>query len=710
MIRRAASLGLLLLLGCATVPPPEPEEWDRELPEGWQIDDLAEEGEDGEEGDLAFVAIRVLDGATGEPIHGARIDNWWEADTPHAEPWEDLLEGTWTTDRDGWALLPSRDHAPWYFVEAPGCAAFAEMALLEDFLLVRGRDFVVEVRDWRDRPVPGAMVDLLLGCGHTPNARCGTTGPDGRVVIPCADDFRSTLWIRAPGVAGRSDGYGNWDDLPEENGVRILRGEPGPMLEGVVLRADGSPAAGARVGTFDSHRGPWTVAGPDGRYRLVGAEPRAGLVAMSPASDPVPEGFQFPQTEFLSFPGVFATVRLPAEGKRWPTPEERDAEREKARAERDAFERGEEGEPEVPAEGPGICVRVEAVPGVTPFGRVGIHFVRDGDGAARETSPMFRAGAAVRAVGAGPGAWTVTAGDPAGLLRPESKRIEVREGWTEVSFTLVPNPAWRPRVLERSSDGTMGDLPNLRSGAIFVTSEHGVVEATPRMAEDGSFDGSIHVPASGPFAVEFRAADGRRARVLLDGPPSSEGPALVLPSPLEEAESDETRRDSTKSRLRVLLPDGSPADDAWAEILSVLPPDPRFPGFRRGDEDSVHLGERGEAECSLQPGDRLTVMHRTDDGILPFSERIRGPGPWVLRWPAGEVVIRAADETGAPLTEFSALLRGWDSIESEDGAVRLRGVSQGPLRLWVAAPGRRVHDLRLVLAEAERREITVRMR
>ena len=62
------AFALLLCAGCAAVPPvPEPEEWDRELPAGIQMQDLvSDEEEDGK----AVIPVRVVADATGEPIPG----------------------------------------------------------------------------------------------------------------------------------------------------------------------------------------------------------------------------------------------------------------------------------------------------------------------------------------------------------------------------------------------------------------------------------------------------------------------------------------------------------------------------------------------------------------------------------------------------------------------------------------------------------------
>jgi hypothetical protein len=606
---RSLALLLPLLAACASAPPVAPravapvaspiEEWDRELPPGTQHHAVADE----EEGESAFVPVRVVDDVTGEPIAGARIDNWWEADTPNAEPWKELLAGTWTTDQDGWVLLPVPGRAQWYFVEAPGYAPFAEMAFQEEFRLVRGRDFMLEVRDWRDRPVPGAVVEALLGCGHTPTVRTATAGPDGRLTFRCIDPSSNTdLWVRTPGLTGRNPAYwgGGPEGLPVEAGVPILRCDPSPVLEGRVLRADGTPAAGARVGTRQAHRGPWTVADSDGRYRLVGALPHDGLIAMAPIADPPAITDNVTEIPFEALPGLVTTVRLQVEAKP-------NTELEKYL---------------------GTAVRVHVLPPADsgPVGTMRVVLVRDGDGKVLEKHGDFQTRYELF-IPVEPGAWTVTAGEPAGRFRPVSRKVEVREGWADVTLPLEPNPVWKPEIVERRPDGTEAPYADWRRGELEVTTDDGVVPAA--LSDRGGLsDGpAFHIPASGPFAVEYRAPDGASARLVFDGPPA-EGISLVLPA--------------SESKL------------PWGE------------------------GEKRPR-------------------VLPPAG-------------TGEVAVRAVEDSGVPIEEFAVALGGWKVVEAEGGVVRLPGVGAGPLRVWVAAPGRRMHDLRLVLAAGEKREVTVRMR
>jgi hypothetical protein len=208
--------------------------------------------------------------------------------------------------------------------------------------------------------------------------------------------------------------------------------------------------------------------------------------------------------------------------------------------------------------------------------------------------------------------------------------------------------------------------------------------------------------------VEYGSDDGRRARVFLPRPPAGPGPTIVLPPRAPEEADAEPRKpapDFPAATLTVLLPDGRPA--AGAEVGTEC-----VKGWWHGEFGGC-LDDEGRTERDFDRGDRLRVTADPygDDGgtVLPLTARIEGPGPWTIRWPTAEVVVRAVDESGAALPEFTVFLDTGQAPAAEEGAVRILGAGAGPLRLWVDAPGRRPHDLRLVLADGERREVVVRM-
>ena len=103
------------------------------------------------------------------------------------------------------------------------------------------------------------------------------TGEDGRFVVAVADAPYHALVVE---VAGRSPAL----ESPVRTGadVRIVV-EDGAVARGVVMDADGTPVAGARVrwnGLLDAYRvGAETTSGPDGRYRLVGLPAAAATSA-----------------------------------------------------------------------------------------------------------------------------------------------------------------------------------------------------------------------------------------------------------------------------------------------------------------------------------------------------------------------------------------------------------------------------------------------
>jgi len=351
-------------------------------------------------------------------------------------------------------------------------------------------------------------------------------------------------------------------------------------------------------------------------------------------------------------------------------------------------------------------------------GKVRVVLVRESDGAAAVEFATFRDGAASRAIPVGPGRWTVTAGDPAGWLRPSSKKVEVGSAWTDVEFALPANPTWKPRWIARDADGSERSIAAPPESGLFLVTEDGEVRATPSLDAAGAPDGSIHVPAAGAFAVRF-GAPGQWGRVLLDGPPRGAGPALIVASEedadvAERADDAEPPRgDFARARLTVLLPDGRPA--AGADVRISTPPGIVGSPPRRADGDwrNLRLDDEGTAESGFDRAERIVVEPERLAGapvLLPLRARIEGPGPWTLRWPATEVVVRARDEQGVPLHDFAVSLGGWDSIDAEDGAVRILGAGPGPLRVWVAAPGRAVRDLRLVLVAGEKRDVVGRLR
>ncbi len=665
---------------------PQPETWDRELPAEVQLADLYDD-------EVTHVPVRVVDDRTGEPIVGARVANWHEAGYPHAEPWGDLRVHALDTDLDGLVLADRKDYGQWYFVDAPGWAAVGEFGFEEELRLVPGQDVEIELRDWLDRPVSGAIVELLLGCGHTPAVRSETTDAEGRFVFRDVDPEKGTIWVRAAGLLGSSAYSSSPGELPLEDGRRILRGHPAPVLEGRVVNADGSPADGVAVGVPDTHRGPWTTTNADGRFRLFGAPPGNHITV----AYTWPAGGPEYREDFAAAPGVLGEFRLEAYVE-------------------DAGEEEDEDESE---SAPLQLLRVRATLTTDrPLTEADlpIRAVRQADGYVEEDEGEFEDGSLRIELELTPGTWAVTFGSATGAIRPYTAEVVIDKEPVDLDVPLTTNPVWRPVVVESGEDGALGSFPAALDGEFHLVAPSGrrtPVTAGRRDAAGDvvADDGLFHVPAAGPFALEYVTDDRERsARVVLDGPPEGPGPQLVLSSP--PVEEDEAEWDDgpmsvpheeklPKETLTVLLPDGSPAAGVTAEI--------RRASGRLRSTQTIPMGADGIIEFAFTRHDRVEITADESEELHPLVRFIDEPGPWTLRWPETMVVVRAVDEQGTELSELEVVTGAWEGIFSEEGVVRLRGMPPGPVRFWVAVAGCRAHDVRVMVAEGEIREVTVVM-
>ena len=594
----------LLLAACGSLPAPDAEdsllEWDRELPDGVRIADL------GDDEPRTHLPVRVVEDATGNPIPGARIDGWDEAGTPGAWSWADYLYFSERTDRDGLALIPVEHPPDWHYVEAPGFGPWGEQVLEEEIRLKPGVDVVVEVRDLLDRPLPGVEVECMLRSRHTPPVRVVTTGPDGRCTFRCVDPERGFLWVRGAGIAGRNGAYDNGFDGLEWAGDRwILRGDPAPVVEGRVLLFDGTPAAGAAVGTAEAHRGPWTLTDGDGRFRLLGAPPWTSLdVRYRPDGD---DGTLF--TTFRPVPGFATTVRLPDPA--------------------DLYENGEM-RPRPEGEAPLLLrVRVVTPEHLAPPSEVRITLVREEDGLSWWDVIPFVDGVAEGSFEVEPGRWRAAVVGGAGPLRPVEAFVEVGEEGGEVVLRPEAAPRWSFRVFRREPGSKEPvEIPRPWPGTLTLVWTAGRDRAVPA---PGLF-GEYYFRSGEPFLMEYRE-EGWVGRMAIDS-------------------------------LTVRGPGGS-----MIQFHVVAEPEP--------------------------PGPPMELASPPRAGDIPGA-----------RWPAAEVEIRAVDEAGAPLAEFAVVQESRKSLRAKDGVVRLRGAAAGPLRFWIQAPGRRARDVRLVLAEGDRRQVT----
>ena len=673
------AVAVLLGSGCGAVPaaggspmapseppasPTAPGAWDRELPAGVRLLDETE-------GPRTHAVIRVLDAATDRPIAGARITCHEEAIHPTAggtPPVQDLV-----ADEDGEALLDLAREGSWTICEAPGYGPRGFFGGEEDIHLARGEDAVLLVRDWLERPLAGAGIEALVGCGHVPEIRAAVSDAEGRLVLPCLDIPETRLWVRAPGMRGRNEAYaGVLSGLPVEDGVRILRCDPAPTVEGRVLdAATGAPVAGAAVGTTEAHRGPWTRTDAEGRFVLHGADAGEEL-RVEFRDGRVEEKKSVPGVSFRAEPSAPRTLRI----------------RDPFGPEPELIDEGEEKP---------LRVRVEAPEGAGTEG-MELVFVRAGDGCVRDGS----LDAAGTWEGALPeGTWTLAVGGPCGRWQRGRARVVAGKDAT-VSLRLEENPV-RTALKPMNSSYPRSPWANFDHGEYDLL----VPEGRFPMEYAREFpDDEYWFPAEGPFTIEQSSSSGggryRRFPFLrLWG----EDEVQHFPYP-PQAESDTTPDpDPPESRVLVMLPDGRPAASAAWTVETD-------PGRRERSFWNGRLDGEGRGSHPCDGPQRSILSMDEDDHLVPLRVLTGGSGvrSWTWRWPSGALDVRVSDGDGKPV-EGAVVMRGEDRWEvPADGLLPLHGLPGGPVRLWVAAPGMRAHDVRLLLPEGGRRSVEVRLR
>jgi hypothetical protein len=274
-------------------------------------------------GDDPALEARVVDERTGKPVAGAEVRLHHEVEHPGPGPVAPVH--TARTDADGRVRVARADLPPalrdderpwdWAYVEAPGYAPNALYNSAAETRVVELRapaDVVVVVRDLLDRPVAGAQLSWILGCGHAPDARQAVTGADGAAtLLGIQAEGTGQTWVVAEGLLS--------DYADGEPRAGRVRHTPGWALTvvGRVLTHEGKPAAGVAVGGRESHRGPWARTDLDGRFRLAGLVQEPGeTIYIEPFDGRVPHA----RAEGPSYavhappPDIPLVFRLPAPG------------------------------------------------------------------------------------------------------------------------------------------------------------------------------------------------------------------------------------------------------------------------------------------------------------------------------------------------------------------------------------------------------------
>lgn len=227
--------------------------------------------------------VRVVDADTGAPIAGAEVLGVHEAKTP---VWGSLWCRTSTeTTATGWAKLASPTVAApygWTVVKAEGYAPSGHMEgrQTEEAPLIvelqRALPAAIRVLDYRGWPVPNLYLGFCVGCGHTPDVDSAITDRGGDVVMEVVGKgFGDIADIYPVGPSVVTD-YMHIDWELAVEGGDVVVAAPGAVIQGTIVHADGSPAAGLTVGYNNRHRGPWTTTNPDGSFRLFGVPAKHG--------------------------------------------------------------------------------------------------------------------------------------------------------------------------------------------------------------------------------------------------------------------------------------------------------------------------------------------------------------------------------------------------------------------------------------------------
>ena len=187
-----------------------------------------------------------------------------------------------TCDADGRFSFGSISHHVHGFRAVSADGKHSTVALFDDdgpdvVLVLDPRHTVeVSVEDPLGRGIGGANVTLVHerhGSSSTSDPlseRVSTSDATGVVRFDRVEPGSFRLSVAAPGFAPFSTDL----DQTRTAGHRLVRVAmaPGSAVEGTVRRRDGSPVAGAEVGSFPTSA-ETTVTDTDGRYRLVGLDP-----------------------------------------------------------------------------------------------------------------------------------------------------------------------------------------------------------------------------------------------------------------------------------------------------------------------------------------------------------------------------------------------------------------------------------------------------
>ena len=718
---------------------------------------------------------RILDGTTGRPVADATVT--LHCEVPHPVPGPRRPLATAKSGADGWVTIKKADvdrtiaavygEPTWAFVEAPGLGPDADMfhgADGNDWPIGVATSRRIQLRDPLGRPVEGALVGYLLGCGHTPDVRQTRTDAQGIAAIERVwSEGMGRIWVVMDGLQSRyleDDASSPWERL------RPVTLDWAMTVEGTVLTHDGKPAVGVAVGHPNVHRGPWAITDADGRFRLLGSDVRPGGDCTLEAGEyPVgPSGASKPGLLFTSFrappPGHRALVRLPAPGaeaavapdlvrlvvevdrSKWP---------EKFRASNVDVN----------------VVRVED--GWTEIGRVGTQ------GVALLDVPAGRY--VVEALGRHGEGEIVHSRSNADVTVPATGGAYVRVELPAPAMLYVFGPAAttdestvellaegerQPIVNEEGRSGFDVLVPVGTALALRITQGSRThIQPLLGVFERGG-ETEVRVERFEPVSLHARfvGTDGQPAAGwLLDPDSAHELPEDTVSVPDGVASPEATLSTLTGKNIRLIAwpEDATKYQPSFVDVPTLAKSEgtvdlgtirfaPRAAGVRLESADGAPLddaralvtrGERSEIRQVGRASWKSTLVDPWDTpGLLvegaslhiegteqagrgpervveaPLTRRLEGPGPWTIRRPAGQLTVDIQNESGAALAPWTVTLddRPLEAWQENPARLRVIGLEAGPHEVLVESTGRVGKRLRFTLAEAEARLWAARLK
>lgn len=655
---------------------PEPPEWARtyegHLP-GTQPDDVA--------------VVLVRDLRTGTPLAGVRVAQYLEdtSDTMRSAP----LLAEAKTDEFGLARVARQEEPEdchWVF-DKPGWAVLEQYGQFPNGVveLKRGRDLEAWLLGPDGKPRAGVEVEAFLGCGHSPAVRRATTDAEGRFVLADVDPPQLKLWFVTHDL--RSE---YWELLDSDRALKsVFRAYHGVAVTGKIVDRDGKPVAGSMVRSFQEQRGPKTLTGADGTFRLEGFDPAAGLNAYGPKGD----GFAGTGRSEIEL-SVPALLML-----------------------RDRMARHNDGRVDTDVED--VEIRIGAVDANSGEelpdlevallravdGRV--FFTDDGKLKAPPGRYVLRAGGPLESHAAVPQPFEIRAGDS------EIHRIRVRrQPGLEVVAHGLPKEGASVEVV----------LPDLVKSLSHREGYRCYLAPKARANLRVEAEGLVRIFPIGPVQagarrVEFRWPKPKRVRVAFEGDYSCRlrevwherhgnvihthasghqtlvvadhelgEQAITVEVPAEPGAEVVVANDALRppGELQVVLPDGKRVVDTRVDVR-----------FGRFHHERVRINEKGQARSwCLRPGAHILVER---EGLAPLRRTLRDDGPHVARWGTAGLDLRLTEATPFVLYLDGDLLKG-----SKSGTLSLRGLDTGPHTLIIAAKGRQSRARRVVLRDNER--------